>query len=324
MVRAVPDVDLEEVDVVLAALDPDLRYLAPWRALLQGCNLIVVQGEDFPGALRLPDGFESVEFYSRSDMAKLLGQELYQKLKLTGNAARSFGYLMAKRRFVFTMEPHCMPADDPDGLVVNPVVEHVVNLKTPAAPFFFNTLYDPFREGADFVRGYPFSLREGVPTAISQGSVLSSRYVDAVLTIPKNVLYTASGMNLAFDRHRVGSLMFQPPQIGEDAGELWAGLCCKTICDSLAWGVKSGLPYVSLDKKGNVAQAPNDRLDAIAQFFHSTQLSSNPLDVQGLYLEIAEHAKASLSGVDPVFAEVASSMQAWSMAWKKLAHQPSA
>lgn len=328
MVKAVPDVDLQEVDVVVAALSPDLRYLTPWRALLEGCHLIVVQGEDFAGPLRVPEGFDDMEVYTRSDMVKLLGQELFRQLKLTGNACRSFGYLVAKRRYVFTMEPDCVPALDPEGHVVNPVVEHIVNLKTPAAPFFFNTLYDPFREGADFVRGYPFSLREGVPTAISQGSVMSdssSRYVDAVLTIPKNVLYTASATNLAFDRHRVGPLMFQPPQMGADAGELWAGLCCKTICDSYPWGVKAGLPYVGRNEKAGVAGGRNDdRLDLIAHFFHTTRLSGNPVDVEGRYLEIAEHVKATLSTVDPVFSEVASSMQAWILAWNKLGHRPTA
>ncbi len=47
--------------------------------------------------------------------------------------------------------------------------QHLTNLTTPATPFFFNTLYDPYREGADFVRGYPFSLREGAATAVSHG-----------------------------------------------------------------------------------------------------------------------------------------------------------
>jgi hypothetical protein len=57
--------------------------------------------------------------------------------------------------------------------------QHLTNLLTPATPYFFNTLYDPFREGADFVRGYPFSLREGVPTAISHGLWLNIPDYDA-------------------------------------------------------------------------------------------------------------------------------------------------
>jgi reversibly glycosylated polypeptide / UDP-arabinopyranose mutase len=53
------------------------------------------------------------------------------------------------------------------GKDINALEQHIKNLLSPSTPFFFNTLYDPYRVGADFVRGYPYSLREGVPTAIS-------------------------------------------------------------------------------------------------------------------------------------------------------------
>jgi len=61
------------------------------------------------------------------------------------------------------------PATDPSGKMVDPVAGHLANLTSPAAPLFFNTLYDPYRAGADFVRGYPFSMREGKQTAVSHG-----------------------------------------------------------------------------------------------------------------------------------------------------------
>jgi len=63
----------------------------------------------------------------------------------------------------------CFVAKNPSGEDINVLQQHIKNLLTPATPYFFNTLYDPYREGADFVRGYPFSLREGVTTAISHG-----------------------------------------------------------------------------------------------------------------------------------------------------------
>lgn len=61
------------------------------------------------------------------------------------------------------------PAADPAGKLVDPVQGHLTNLTCPSSPFFFNTLYDPYRAGADFVRGYPFSLREGTATVVSHG-----------------------------------------------------------------------------------------------------------------------------------------------------------
>jgi reversibly glycosylated polypeptide/UDP-arabinopyranose mutase len=39
---------------------------------------------------------------------------------------------------------------------INALQQHIQNLLTPSTPYFFNTLYDPYRDGADFVRGYPF------------------------------------------------------------------------------------------------------------------------------------------------------------------------
>ena len=67
----------------------------------------------------------------------------------------------------------CTPQD------INALEQHIRNLLTPSTPYFFNTLYDPYREGAAVVRGYPFSLREGVPTVISHGLWLNIPDYDA-------------------------------------------------------------------------------------------------------------------------------------------------
>ena len=39
---------------------------------------------------------------------------------------------------------------------VDAVREHARNLLSPATPYFFNTVYDPYRGGSDFVRGFPY------------------------------------------------------------------------------------------------------------------------------------------------------------------------
>lgn len=76
-------------------------------------------------------------------------------------------------------------AKDPSGKEINALEQHIKNLLSPATPFFFNTLYDPYREGADFVRGYPFSLREGAPTAVSHGLWLNIPDYDAPTQLVK-------------------------------------------------------------------------------------------------------------------------------------------
>ena len=76
-------------------------------------------------------------------------------------------------------------AKNPSGEDINALEQHIKNLLSPSSPFFFNTLYDPYREGADFVRGYPFSLREGVSTAVSHGLWLNIPDYDAPTQLVK-------------------------------------------------------------------------------------------------------------------------------------------
>ncbi|WZZ38450.1 hypothetical protein YC2023_034709 [Brassica napus] len=81
----------------------------------------------------------------------------------------------------------------------------------------FGTLYDPYSEGADFVRGYPCSFRSGVPCAASCGlwrnladldaptqalktGERNTSYVDAVMTVPLKAMLPISGINVAFNR----------------------------------------------------------------------------------------------------------------------------
>lgn len=61
----------------------------------------------------------------------------------------------------------------------------------------------------------------------------SSRYVDAVMTIPKGTLFPMCGMNLAFDRELIGPAMyFGLMGDGQPIGrydDMWSGWCAKVI-----------------------------------------------------------------------------------------------
>jgi len=299
--------------------------------------------------------------YTAADVARFLGRKLTAAASssllrsLSGNACKSFGYLVSKKKWIFCLDDDCVPAVDPStGFIGDALRQHVSNLETPATPFFFNTLYDPYRDGADFVRGYPFSLREGVPTAISHGLWLNApdydantllakaeesnqRYVDAVITVPQNVMYSMSSINLAFDKTLIGAAMFTPPIKGfisanttngtvfrgNSIDDIWAGFCSKSICDHFGYGVKSGLPYVwhNSSSKHDLEALHKDNkglllLDRIAPFFQSLRLPGNAMTVEDCYLDIAKQVRSRLSSVDPVFLELAASMEAWIEAWK--------
>lgn len=95
-------------------------------------------------------------------------------------------------------------AKDPTGKDIDALRQHINNLLNPSTPYFFNTLYDPFSDGADFVRGYPFSLREGVPTAVSHGLWLNIPDYDAPTQLVKprerNTRYIVGSVQTEFNR----------------------------------------------------------------------------------------------------------------------------
>ncbi|KAF2544242.1 hypothetical protein F2Q68_00033308, partial [Brassica cretica] len=236
-------------------------------------------------------------------------------------------------------------AKDPAGKAVNALEQHIKNLLCPSSPFFFNTLYDPYREGADFVRGYPFSLREGVSTAVSHGLWLNipdydaptqlvkpkernTRYVDAVMTIPKGTLFPMCGMNLAFDRDLIGPAMyFGLMGDGQPIGrydDMWAGWCVKVICDHLGLGVKTGLPYIYHSKASNPFVNLKKEYkgifwqEDIIPFFQSAKLSKEAVTVQQCYIELSKMVKEKLSAIDPYFDKLADAMVTWIEAWDEL------
>ena len=121
-------------------------------------------------------------------------------------------------------------AKDPQGKEINALEQHITNLLSPSTPFFFNTLYDPYRAGADFVRGYPFSMREGVSTAISHGLWLNVPDYDAPTQLVK-----PSEKNTRFEIYSNGFFgcaaidMFVPGNITNDFRFLLCSLLKKVL-----------------------------------------------------------------------------------------------
>lgn len=64
------------------------------------------------------------------------------------------------------------------------------------------------------------------------------RYVDAVMTLPKGILFPMCGMNLAFDRTLIGPAMyFGLMGDGQPIGrydDMWAGWCVKVLMRKLS------------------------------------------------------------------------------------------
>ncbi|MBA0590247.1 hypothetical protein Gorai_018961 [Gossypium raimondii] len=280
----------DELDIVIPTIR-NLDFLEMWRPFFQPYHLIIVQDGDPSKTIKVPPGFD-YELYNRNDINKILGPKA-SCISFKDSACRCFGYMVSKKKYIFTIDDDCFVAKDPSGKAVNALEQHIKNLLCPSTPFFFNTLYDPFREGADFVRGYPFSLREGVPTAVSHGLWLNIPDYDAPTQLVKPL-----ERNTRF----------------VDA----------VICDHLGLGVKTGLPYIYHSKASNPFVNLRKEYkgifwqEEIIPFFQQAVLPKDCTTVQKCYVELAKQVKEKLSKVDPYFDKLADAMVTWIKAWDEL------
>ncbi|CAL5192770.1 unnamed protein product [Lathyrus oleraceus] len=335
-----------EVDIVIGALNSDLTtFMNEWKPVFSRFHLIIVKDPDLNGELQIPDGF-SVDVYTKSEIERVVGSST--SIRFSGYACRYFGFLVSKKKYVVCIDDDCVPAKDDAGNLVDAVAQHIVNLKTPATPFFFNTLYDPFRKGADFVRGYPFSLRSGVDCALSCGLWLNladldaptqalkptqrnSRYVDAVLTVPVRAMLPVSGINIAFNREAIGPALVPALVLAgegklrwETVEDIWCGLCVKAICDHLSLGVKSGLPYVWRTERGNAIDSLKKEwegvklMEDVVPFFQSVKLPQSAVTAEDCMVEMAKSVKEQLGKADPMFSHAADAMEEWVKLWKSV------
>lgn len=339
------EISENEVDIVIGALRPDLTdFLEKWRAIFSRFHLIIIKDPDMKEDLKIPEGFDH-QVYTKSDMERIAGTT---SINFSGHSCRYFGYLVSTKRYVISIDGDCFPAQDPTNNTVDIVAQHLTNLKTPATPYFFNTLYDPYCKGTDFVRGYPFSLRAGVgcalscglwlnvadydaPTQVMKPSERNNRYVDAVLTVPLRALMPASGINIGFDREALGPALIPGLRLAgegkrrwETMEDIWSGMCAKVVCDHLGLGVKSGLPYVrrvhdggdnamdSLKKEWEGVKL----MEEVVPFFQSVRLPRTAVTVEDCVVEVAKMVRERLGAVDPVFKRAADAMDEWVRLWK--------
>ena len=61
-------------------------------------------------------------------------------------ACRCFGFLVSKKKYVYTIDDDCFVATDPlSKEPINVMAGHLRNLLTPSTPYFFNTMRAPLR-----------------------------------------------------------------------------------------------------------------------------------------------------------------------------------
>ena len=332
------------VDIVVPSIR-DLDFLEDWKPFIEKFHIIIIQDGDPSKLLKIP-AWADYELYNRLDIDRALGDKSWI-ISSKDASIRNFGFLVSDKDFVYTLDDDCLPATKPGvnnaGEKVNAIVEHMTNLLTPATPHFFNTVYDPYRPGVDFVRGYPYSLRSGVPTAISHGlwmntydydaptqllkvSERNTNYADITQTIPKGVLYPMCSMNVAFNKKLIGPAFMQG-LMGEGQpwaryDDMFAGWASKVVADHLDIGVKSGAPYIHHNKASNpFTNLKKEYMglfwqDEIIQFMSHVKLSETSNTAAKAYIELAEKIESGLGHLNAYFPRLAKAMKLWIEVWE--------
>ncbi|KAH9770011.1 UDP-arabinopyranose mutase [Citrus sinensis] len=286
----------DDLDIVIPTIR-SLDFLEMWRPFFEPYHLIIIQDGDPTEVIRVPDGFD-YEFYNRNDINRILGPR---------------ASCMPAAFPIWTL----LVAKDPSGKEINALAQHLQNLLT---------------------------LREGVPTAVSHGRWLNipdydaptqlvkprernSRYVDAVMTIPKGSLFPMCAMNLAFNRELIGpAIYFALTGNGQPIGrydDMWAGWRVKVVCDHLNLGVKTGLPYVWHNKASNpfvnLKKEYNGLFwqEEIIPFFQSLVLPKECTTAQKCHIELSKQVKEKLGHLHPYFQTLGDAMETWIELWNE-------
>ena len=343
----------DQVDIVIPATR-DLDFLEYWKTFFYRFHFIIIQDGDPKKVLKIPTWVD-YELFNRDDIERILGKTRSWIISSQDASIRSFGFLVSRRTFVYTMDEECLPAEDTNHEKVDAIFKHIQNLVTNSTPYFFNTLYDPYQTGSDFVRGYPFNLRQGVSTVVSHGLWLNApdydaptqllkiderntRFVDITQTVPAGILYSMGSMNVAFNRRLIGAAFMQG-LMGKGMpwaryGDMFAGWASKVIADHLKLGVKTGSPYVTLDKASNpFTDLEKEYMglfwqEEIIALFQQVHFSSSAITPEQCYLELAQMIRENLTHLNDYFYRLATAMEIWIDFWKQsqaslLAFQPS-
>ncbi|MBA0791152.1 hypothetical protein Gohar_015748 [Gossypium harknessii] len=94
----------DELDIVIPTIR-NLDFLEMWRPFLQPYHLIIVQDGDPSKAIKVPNGFD-YELYNRNDINRILGPKA-SCISFKDSACRCFGYMVSKKKYIFTIDDDC-------------------------------------------------------------------------------------------------------------------------------------------------------------------------------------------------------------------------
>ncbi|GLJ17433.1 hypothetical protein SUGI_0303380 [Cryptomeria japonica] len=130
----------DDLDIVIPRIR-NLDFMEMSRPFFYQYHLIIVQDGDPTKFISVPEGF-NYELYNRNDINRILGPKA-SCISFMDNTCRYFGYMVSKKKYIYTIDDDFFASKDLSGKDINVVEQHIKNLLCPLTSFLFNTLYDP-------------------------------------------------------------------------------------------------------------------------------------------------------------------------------------
>jgi hypothetical protein len=182
--------ELFDIIIIIRKDESSLDDLEDWKPMLQELHCIIIQQGDSSRQITIPSWLE-YELYTKKDMLSSLtssgvsdvdGDSLFD---FDGDDQDSltvlnFAFLVSDRDFIYflnrDMKPTFVSESSSSGDPLLLLRIHALNLLIPSiSPSYYNNDQNPYNEGSDFVRGFPYSLKDGIETVVSYGSVTEDR-----------------------------------------------------------------------------------------------------------------------------------------------------
>jgi hypothetical protein len=178
--------ELFDIIIIIRKDETSLDDLEEWKPMLQELHCIILQQGDSSRQITIPSWLE-YELYTKKDMhsslftAGVSSTDIDSLFDFDGEDLDSltvlnFAFLVSDRDFIYFLNRNMKPIFTSDSSASSdPTLLlriHALNLLKPSiSPSYYNNDQNPYQEGKDFIKGFPYSLKEGIESVISYGSV---------------------------------------------------------------------------------------------------------------------------------------------------------
>lgn len=244
-----------KIGLVIPTIRPDdmKSFCDAWQDQFEKYNvlLIVVHDGESPRV-----EVSNRTMHQELEIDEILGEDDIDLISNFNSSVRNLGFMVAKQMgcdVIVTLDDDVRPKGDTIG-------DHLKALEMKVPVSWMSTTI--IKDNSDYMRGFPYQVREEAPVMLSHGVWDTVPDRDALSqlvsgarkpvefyrgVVPKGALFPFCGMNVAFKIEALPYVYYAG--VGQFPGaerfdDIWGGIEMKKDFDKLGWGVVTGMAEV--------------------------------------------------------------------------------